>query len=122
MVPVTVFPLVESAPALPGGLAGLAEPFREEEIGFEVAGRVEFVYDVGEEVKGARLGPQRELLERGESLGPVASVASFFLSRIDVMVDQRLDAMDVPEARELRGRRLCQWRPAGVGSEESWRR
>ncbi len=47
-------------------------------------------------------------LERNESPPAVASVASFFLSRIDVKVDKTLDAMiqsgrEVEEARALRG-------------------
>src|SRR5690606_18620161 len=45
----------------------------------------------------------------------VASVASFFLSRIDTLVDRRLDAQDSAEARALRGQaaiaaaRLAYW-------------
>lgn len=47
--------------------------------------------------------------ERGEPIDSVHSVASYFLSRIDVMVDARLDAMsrqgsDAGEADVLRGR------------------
>ena len=43
---------------------------------------------------------------RGEALGSVASVASFFLSRIDSAVDQQLDAIAArePAARSLRGK------------------
>lgn len=46
---------------------------------------------------------------RGEPLGNIASVASFFLSRIDVKVDKALDAMAAAgthpeEAKALRGR------------------
>lgn len=44
-------------------------------------------------------------LAQGLPLDKVASVASFFLSRIDVKVDAELDAKtDNPQARELRGR------------------
>lgn len=47
--------------------------------------------------------------ERGETIDGVHSVASYFLSRIDVMVDKRLDAMGekgthTDEAKALRGR------------------
>ncbi|MGI9119020.1 MAG: transaldolase [Acidimicrobiales bacterium] len=38
------------------------------------------------------------------SLARVHSVASFFVSRVDVEVDRRLDAIGSPEALELRGR------------------
>jgi transaldolase len=34
----------------------------------------------------------------------IASVASFFLSRIDTLVDPKLDALGTPEAKALRGR------------------
>lgn len=39
----------------------------------------------------------------GRPVAGVASVASFFLSRIDTLVDQRLDALASAEARALRG-------------------
>nr|PZN62192.1 MAG: hypothetical protein DIU62_12575 [Pseudomonadota bacterium] len=41
---------------------------------------------------------------QGLPVGGVASVASFFISRIDTLVDARLDAMGTPAARALRGR------------------
>ncbi|MEO5973757.1 MAG: transaldolase [Ilumatobacteraceae bacterium] len=37
------------------------------------------------------------------SLPPVASVASFFISRVDTEIDRRLDNLGSPEAIELRG-------------------
>lgn len=40
----------------------------------------------------------------GHDLAPVASVASFFVSRVDAAVDPRLDALGTPEAAELRGK------------------
>ncbi|TPW10732.1 MAG: tal [Acidimicrobiaceae bacterium] len=40
----------------------------------------------------------------GADLSRVASVASFFISRVDTEIDQRLDALGSPEALELRGR------------------
>jgi transaldolase len=40
----------------------------------------------------------------GQSLAGSASVASFFLSRIDVAIDPRLDALATPTAAALRGR------------------
>jgi transaldolase len=39
----------------------------------------------------------------GSDLSRVASVASFFISRVDTEVDQRLDAIGSPEALALRG-------------------
>ncbi len=44
-------------------------------------------------------------LEAAEGdLSDVSSVASFFISRLDVEIDRRLDAIGTPEALELRGR------------------
>ena len=40
----------------------------------------------------------------GQPVKGIASVASFFLSRIDTMVDPQLDALKTPEAKALRGR------------------
>ncbi|MCR6494727.1 transaldolase [Cellulomonas sp. P24] len=40
----------------------------------------------------------------GIDLGPVASVASFFVSRVDSAIDPRLDALGSPAAAQLRGR------------------
>ncbi len=56
------------------------------------------------EVADAWLAGLEERAARGEALDRVASVASFFLSRIDVLVDERLDAIATPEAGALRGR------------------
>ena len=49
---------------------------------------------------------QAGLEDRSHAGGPlvgVASVASFFLSRIDTLVDSQLDALGNPEAKQLRG-------------------
>jgi len=39
----------------------------------------------------------------GHGLAPIASVASFFVSRVDSAIDPRLDALGTPEAHALRG-------------------
>jgi transaldolase len=41
---------------------------------------------------------------RGDDLGRIASVASFFVSRVDTEVDRRLEAIGSEEALSLRGR------------------
>jgi transaldolase/glucose-6-phosphate isomerase len=43
-------------------------------------------------------------LERRTAPGGVASVASFFISRLDTIVDRQLEAIGTPEALALRGR------------------
>ncbi len=42
--------------------------------------------------------------DNGHDLRRLASVASFFVSRVDTEVDKRLDQIGSPEARELRGK------------------
>ena len=55
----------------------------------------------------AVLDAYQEGLERahaaGRDLSDIASVASFFVSRVDASVDKRLDALGSDEAKELRG-------------------
>jgi transaldolase/transaldolase/glucose-6-phosphate isomerase len=41
---------------------------------------------------------------RADDPSRIASVASFFVSRVDTLVDKKLDAMGTPRAKELRGR------------------
>lgn len=48
-------------------------------------------------------GLERFAQDPAADLSRVASVASFFISRVDVEVDRRLEALDVPEALALRG-------------------
>ena len=42
--------------------------------------------------------------EAGHDVATIASVASFFVSRVDTEVDSRLDKIGTPEAAELRGK------------------
>jgi transaldolase len=49
-------------------------------------------------------GLEQALADGAVDLSAIASVASFFISRVDVEVDKRLDAIGTPEALELRGR------------------
>jgi len=56
------------------------------------------------EVAQAYLDGLAECVQAGRHPGRIASVASFFLSRIDSLVDKRLDALGTPEAAALRGR------------------
>lgn len=49
-------------------------------------------------------GLERFAQQPGADLAPVASVASFFISRVDTEVDKRLEAIGSPEALALRGK------------------
>lgn len=68
-----------------------------------------FSLDAHRKVIEAYFRAMEKRLERGEPLKGVASVASFFLSRIDTMVDKALDGRaasggDAKEAKGLRGK------------------
>jgi transaldolase len=54
-------------------------------------------------VAEAYLAALEARLSKGEPVGRVASVASFFVSRVDTEVDNRLARIDRPEAKELAG-------------------
>jgi len=55
------------------------------------------------EVASAYLDGLDTRRQAGGPLAGVTSVASFFLSRIDTLVDSQLDALGTPDARSLRG-------------------
>ncbi|NED93926.1 transaldolase [Phytoactinopolyspora alkaliphila] len=67
-------------------------------------------------------------LEAGESLDGTASVASFFVSRVDAEVDKRLDSIGTDEALALRGKaavanaRLAYAAYEEVIAADRWRR
>ena len=56
------------------------------------------------EVMEAYLAGLEAYAARRADLSTVASVASFFISRVDTEVDRRLDAIGTPEALALRGK------------------
>jgi len=62
-----------------------------------------FGLDRYEEVMEAFLTGLEEAARAGRDLAGIASVASFFVSRVDTEVDRRLDKIDSTEVRELRG-------------------
>lgn len=55
-------------------------------------------------VMEAYLSGLEDRVANGGSIAGVASVASFFVSRVDTEIDARLEALGRPEALELRGR------------------
>lgn len=57
-----------------------------------------------DDVAEAYISGLEKLAENGGDLSKITSVASFFVSRVDVMVDEMLDAIDSPEAAELKGK------------------
>jgi transaldolase len=63
-----------------------------------------FGLDRYEDVMGAYLEGLERARDNGHDLRDLHSVASFFVSRVDTEVDKRLDALDDPSAKDLRGR------------------
>lgn len=55
-------------------------------------------------VVDAFLAGLEQRLQADQPIDRIASVASFFLSRIDTLVDARLEALDMKEAKAMRGR------------------
>src|SRR3989344_4769235 len=89
---------------IPGTLAGL-EAIRESLArGINVNVTLLFAVSRYVQVIEAFFDGLERRLERGESIARLASVASFFVSRVDSKVDQLLDGYQSPEAQRLRGK------------------
>jgi transaldolase len=56
------------------------------------------------EVIDAYMAGLEQAAANGHDLASIASVASFFVSRVDTEVDKRLEKLGTPEARALRGK------------------
>ncbi len=63
-----------------------------------------FACDAYLDIAGAYIRGLQSRVEAGRPIEHVASVASFFVSRIDTAVDNRLDALGTPDALALRGK------------------
>jgi transaldolase len=88
-------------PATPAGLPAIEAAISE---GINVNITLMFSVDVYRDVARAYIAGLRKRLERGEDVARVASVASFFVSRVDTKVDKALDEIGTDEALGLRGR------------------
>ena len=79
-----------------------------------------------DEVMNAYLDGMERALRAGRDLRSIASVASFFVSRVDTEIDSRLDKIGTPAAEKLRGRaaianaRLAYQRYEEVFSSARW--
>jgi transaldolase len=87
-------------PATPAGLPAIEDAIAE---GININITLMFSVDVYREVARAYINGLRRRLDAGEDVTRVASVASFFVSRVDTKVDKALDAIGSEEARGLRG-------------------
>ena len=84
---------VEGLPAIAGATAA----------GISVNVTLIFSLDRYREVLDAYHEGLEQALAAGRDLATIDSVASFFVSRVDTAVDERLDAIGTPEAAALRG-------------------
>ncbi len=88
-------------PATPAGIPAIETAIGE---GINVNVTLMFSVEVYREVARAYIAGLRRRLEGGEDVSRVASVASFFVSRVDTKIDKRLDELGDPTALALRGR------------------
>lgn len=88
-------------PATPAGLPAITACLAR---GLSVNATLIFSLHRYREVLEAFLTGMEQALRNGHDLTQIASVASFFVSRVDTEVDGRLDALDKDRARALRGR------------------
>ncbi|HET6627894.1 MAG TPA: transaldolase [Nocardioidaceae bacterium] len=84
----------EGAPAI---TAALAE-------GISINVTLIFGLDRYQGVMDAYLDGLEQAKANGKDLSQIHSVASFFVSRVDTEIDKRLDAIDDPAAKELKGK------------------
>jgi transaldolase len=87
-------------PATPAGLPAITAALAE---GISVNATLIFAVDRYHAVMDAHLAGLEAARDAGQDLSGIASVASFFVSRVDTEVDARLTALATPEALALRG-------------------
>jgi transaldolase len=87
-------------PATPAGLPAMAELLAD---GININATLIFSIQRYREVARAHMQGLERRLEHGEAIDGIASVASFFISRIDTLVDKKLDVLGTGEGQVLRG-------------------
>ncbi|HEB90686.1 MAG TPA: bifunctional transaldolase/phosoglucose isomerase [Deltaproteobacteria bacterium] len=95
--------LMIKVPATPEGIPAIQTLISD---GLNINVTLLFAIDAYEAVHQAYLAGLEERLERGEPISGIASVASFFISRIDVAVGRHLQAALEAETRPERRARL----------------
>lgn len=88
-------------PATPQGLPAITQCLSE---GISVNVTLIFGLDRYSQVIDAFMAGLEKAAAAGHDLPSIASVASFFVSRVDTEVDRRLDKIGTPEAAALRGK------------------
>jgi transaldolase len=93
--------LLVKIPATEAGLPAIRTAISE---GISVNVTLIFSLKRYRDVMEAYIAGLEDRLEAGESVAGVASVASFFVSRVDTAIDPLLEAIGTTEALDLRGR------------------
>jgi transaldolase len=88
-------------PATEAGIPSIENAIAE---GININVTLMFSVDIYRRVARAYIAGLRRRLQAGEDVSRVASVASFFVSRVDTKVDKYLEEVGTPEARSARGR------------------
>ena len=88
-------------PATEAGIPAVEAAIGE---GISVNVTLMFSVDVYERIARAYIAGLRRAQEAGHDLSKIASVASFFVSRVDAKVDKQLDEMDTRATLEARGK------------------
>src|SRR5215469_5566269 len=88
-------------PATPAGLPAITQCLAD---GISVNVTLIFSLQRYGDVIDAFFAGLEQAAAAGHDLASIASVASFFVSRVDTEVDRRLDKIGTPEAAELRGK------------------
>jgi transaldolase len=88
-------------PATEAGIPAIEAAIGE---GININVTLMFSVEVYKRVARAYIAGLRKRLGRGEPIDRVASVASFFVSRVDTKVDPQLEAIGTPTALALRGK------------------
>ena len=93
--------LMIKIPATAEGIPAIEQAISE---GINVNITLMFNMDHYESVAQAYINGLRKRHENGEDVSGVASVASFFISRVDSKIDDKLDAIGSDEAQALKGK------------------
>jgi transaldolase len=111
-------------PATEAGIPAIAATLAQ---GISVNVTLIFGLDRYDAVMHAFLDGMEQAKANGHDLSKMASVASFFVSRVDTEVDKRLDKIGTPEAQALHGKaaianaRLAYQRYEKVFTTDRWR-
>jgi transaldolase len=112
---------------IPATAAGIPAITATLALGISVNVTLIFGLDRYDAVMDAFLAGMEQARANGHDLSKMASVASFFVSRVDTEVDKRLDKLGTPEAQALHGKaaianaRLAYQRYEKVFTTDRWR-